>query len=183
TALTTGATPAPRCRRPTRPARPATRVVPTRCWRRPVPTSGWRPRTSPPALRRSSPPSRISSAPCRWRCHRGRAADTSATLWAGGTRIGAALAAFNDGWGRRGTARGSIVVIVSDGWETGDPSVLGEQMARLARLAQRIIWVNPRSAGAAYRPLVAGMAAALPHVDTFLSGHSLDALDELLTAI
>jgi uncharacterized protein with von Willebrand factor type A (vWA) domain len=112
-----------------------------------------------------------------------RRAAAAAPDWSGGTRIGAALAAFNDGWGRRGAARGAIVVIVSDGWETGDPAVLGEQMARLARMAHRIIWVNPRSAGAAYRPLVAGMAAALPHVDTFLSGHSLAALDDLLAAI
>ena len=112
-----------------------------------------------------------------------RRAAAAAPDWSGGTRIGAALAAFNDGWGRRGTARGAIVVIVSDGWETGDAAVVGEQMARLARLAHRVIWVNPRSAGVAYRPLVAGMAAALPHVDTFLSGHSLDALDDLLAAI
>lgn len=103
--------------------------------------------------------------------------------WSSGTRIGAALAAFNNGWGRRGTARGAVVVIVSDGWETGDPAVLAEEMARLARLAHHIIWVNPRSASPAYQPLVAGMAAALPHVDTFLSGHSLAALDSLLRAI
>ncbi|MGH8975689.1 MAG: VWA domain-containing protein, partial [Acidimicrobiia bacterium] len=103
--------------------------------------------------------------------------------WSGGTRIGEALAAFNDRYGRRGVARGAVVVIVSDGWETGDPAVLGEQMARLARLAHRIVWVNPRSAGARYQPLVAGMTAALPHVDTLVSGHSLDALDDLLAAI
>ena len=112
-----------------------------------------------------------------------RRAAAAAPDWSGGTRIGAALAAFNDGWGRRGLARGAVVVIVSDGWETGDAAVLGEQMARLSRLAHHVIWVNPRSAAAGYRPLVAGMAAALPSVDTLLPGHSLDALGDLVAAI
>jgi hypothetical protein len=80
-------------------------------------------------------------------------------------------------------ARGAVVVIVSDGWDTGDPAALGEQMARLARLAHRIIWVNPRKAATGFQPLVAGMAAALPHVDTFVSGHSVAALDEVIAAI
>ena len=80
-------------------------------------------------------------------------------------------------------ARGAVVVIVSDGWETGDAAVLGEQMARLARLAHRIVWVNPRSAGPGYQPLVAGMAAALPHVDAFVSGHTVAALGEVVAAI
>jgi uncharacterized protein with von Willebrand factor type A (vWA) domain len=103
--------------------------------------------------------------------------------WSGGTRIGAALRDFNDRWGRRGLARGAVVVIVSDGWESDDPQELGVQMERLARLAHRIVWVNPRSKSERYRPLVAGMAAALPHVDVFTSGHSLDALDDVLAAI
>lgn len=110
-------------------------------------------------------------------------ATAAAPDWAGGTRIGAALAAFNDGYGRRGIARGAVAVIVSDGWDCGDPAILGEQMARLARLAHRIVWVNPRTASERYQPLVAGMAAALPHVDTLVSGHSLDALDAVLAAI
>jgi hypothetical protein len=110
-------------------------------------------------------------------------ATAAAPDWSGGTRIGDALADFNDRYGRRGVARGAVVVIVSDGWETGDPAVLGEQMARLARLANRVIWVNPRSAAAGYEPRVAGMAAALPHVDALVSGHTLDALDALLEAI
>jgi hypothetical protein len=80
-------------------------------------------------------------------------------------------------------ARGAVVVIVSDGWERADPGLLGEQMARLARLAHRVIWVNPRSAAEDYEPLVGGMVAALPHVDEFLSGHSLEALEELVAAI
>ena len=74
-------------------------------------------------------------------------------------------------------------MIVSDGWDTGDPAVLGEQMARLARLAHRIVWVNPRSAAPGYAPLVAGMAAALPHVDALVSGHSVEALDEVFAAV
>ena len=103
--------------------------------------------------------------------------------WAGGTRIGTALTRFLDEHGRRGIARGAIVVIVSDGWEIGDPHEVGEAMRRLGRLAHHIIWVNPRSAAAEFQPLAGGMAAALPHVDTFLSGHSVQALEELLTAI
>ena len=103
--------------------------------------------------------------------------------WSGGTRIGASLKTFLDVYGRRGMARGAVVVIVSDGWERADPGLLGEQMARLARLAHRVIWVNPRSAAEDYEPLVGGMAAALPHVDEFLSGHSLEALEELVAAI
>jgi uncharacterized protein with von Willebrand factor type A (vWA) domain len=103
--------------------------------------------------------------------------------WSGGTRIGEAIREFNDRFGRRGLARGAVIVIVSDGWESDDPTLLGEQMARLSRLAQRIIWVNPRSKSDRYQPLAGGMAAALPHVDTFTSGHSLDALDDVLAAI
>jgi uncharacterized protein with von Willebrand factor type A (vWA) domain len=103
--------------------------------------------------------------------------------WAGGTRIGTALTRFLDEHGRRGIARGAIIVIVSDGWEIGDPQEVGEAMSRLGRLAHHIIWVNPRSAAAEFQPLAGGMAAALPHVDTFLSGHSVRALQDLLTAI
>ena len=103
--------------------------------------------------------------------------------WSGGTRIGEAIREFNDRWGRRGLARGAVVVIVSDGWESDDPALLGEQMARLSRLAHRIVWINPRSKSDQYQPLVGGMAAALPHVDTFTSGHSLHALDDVLAAI
>ena len=112
-----------------------------------------------------------------------RRATEAAPDWSGGTRIGEALKAFVDDHGRRGMARGAVVVIVSDGWETGDPTLVGEQMTRLARLAHRIIWVNPRRAAAGYQPLVGGMAAALPHVDAFVSGHSVAALDEVLAAI
>jgi uncharacterized protein len=103
--------------------------------------------------------------------------------WSGGTRIGEALRTFIDRHGRRGLARGAVVVILSDGWERDDPEQLGRQMARLRRLAHRIVWVNPRSAAAAYAPLAGGMAAALPYCDAFLSGHSVAALDEVLDAI
>ena len=112
-----------------------------------------------------------------------RQAASAAPDWAGGTRIGEAIAAFNDRYGRRGAARGAVVVIVSDGWERDDPAVLGEQMARLARLAHRIVWVNPRAASSSYEPLVGGMAAALPHIDALVSGHSLAGIDDLLDAI
>lgn len=103
--------------------------------------------------------------------------------WSGGTRIGAALTRFLDEHGRRGIARGAVVVIVSDGWEIGDPAEVARAMERLSRLAHHIIWVNPRSAAREFKPLAGGMAAALPYVDTFLSGHSVDALKELLDAI
>ena len=103
--------------------------------------------------------------------------------WSGGTRIGAALTTFLDTHGRRGLARGAIIVVVSDGWEIGDPTEVGKAMQRISRLAHHVIWVNPRSAASEFKPLAGGMAAALPFVDTFLSGHSLRALEELLEAI
>lgn len=103
--------------------------------------------------------------------------------WSGGTLIGRALQDFNDRFGRRGMARGAIVVIVSDGWEGGDPAQLGRQMRSLHLLANRVVWVNPRSARASFVPQTAGMAAALPHVDTMVSGHSLEAMRVLLAAI
>ena len=112
-----------------------------------------------------------------------RRAGAAAPDWSGGTRIGQALRVFNDRYGRRGVARGAVVVIVSDGWERDDPLLLGVQMARLSRMAYRIVWANPRSASERYEPLVAGMVAALPYVDTMVSGHSPAALETLLLAI
>jgi uncharacterized protein len=103
--------------------------------------------------------------------------------WSGGTRIGAALKAFNDGWARRGLARGAVIVIVSDGWERDDPALLGQEMGRLARLAHRIVWINPRSASPKWQPLAGGMAAAMPSVDTLVSGHSIAALHDVAAAI
>ncbi|WP_433211287.1 vWA domain-containing protein [Dactylosporangium sp. CS-047395] len=110
-------------------------------------------------------------------------AGQAAPDWSGGTRIGAALRRFNDQYGRRGLARGAVVLIVSDGWETGDPAQVGTEMARLRRLAHRIVWVNPRTQSPRYRPLVGGMAAAWPHCDAVVSGHSLEAIGPLLEAL
>ncbi len=103
--------------------------------------------------------------------------------WSSGTRIGEALKTFNDRHGRRGMARGAVVVILSDGWERGDPTLVGREMERLSRLAYRIVWVNPRAAAAGFVPRAGGMAAALPHCDALVSGHSLAALDEVAEAI
>ncbi len=112
-----------------------------------------------------------------------RRALEAAPDWSGGTRIGRALATFLNDYGRRGMARGAVVVIVSDGWEIDDPALVGESMHRLSRLAHHVIWVNPRKASSSYEPLVGGMAAALPYVDTFVSGHSVRALEEVMAAI
>jgi uncharacterized protein with von Willebrand factor type A (vWA) domain len=101
----------------------------------------------------------------------------------GGTRLGDTIKEFVDRWGQRGMARGAVVVILSDGWDRGDVSVLAEQMQRLERLAYRVIWVNPLKSAPGYKPLAAGMAAALPHVDVFLSGHNFESLQELAAAI
>jgi uncharacterized protein with von Willebrand factor type A (vWA) domain len=103
--------------------------------------------------------------------------------WSGGTRLGAELKEFLDRFGRRGMARGAIVVIASDGWERGDADLLGEQMVHLHRLAHRVVWANPHKARPGYQPLTAGMAAALPYVDDFVAGHSLAALQELAAMI
>jgi uncharacterized protein with von Willebrand factor type A (vWA) domain len=103
--------------------------------------------------------------------------------WSGGTRLGEGLRSFNDEWGVRGLARGAIVVILSDGWDRGDPAALAEQMVRLQRVAYRVVWVNPLKASAGYAPLAAGMAAALPHVDDFVEGHSLASLERLAEVI
>ncbi len=99
--------------------------------------------------------------------------------WAGGTRLGEGLAEFNDQWGVRGMARGSLVVILSDGWDRGDPTVLGEQMERLSRVTHRLVWVNPLKATPGYAPLAGGMAAALPHVDLFVEGNNYRSLSHL----
>ncbi|MEU9895139.1 VWA domain-containing protein [Streptomyces phaeochromogenes] len=112
-----------------------------------------------------------------------RRAGAAASDWSGGTRIGHALAEFNNRFGRRGMARGAVVVIFSDGWEGEDPAAVAREMARLARLTHRIIWVNPRKAAPGYTPRTAGMTAALPHCDAFISGHSLAALMEVVEAI
>jgi uncharacterized protein len=103
--------------------------------------------------------------------------------WSGGTRLGEGMRAFNDEWGVRGMARGSVVVILSDGWDRGEPAQLAEQMGRLHRVAHRVVWVNPLKAAPGYAPLARGMAAALPFVDVFLEGHSLASLEALASAV
>lgn len=110
-------------------------------------------------------------------------AGRAAPDWSGGTRIGAALKEFIDGYGARGMARGAVVLILSDGWDTDPPAELGRQMARLSRIAYRIVWANPRTQSERYRPLTGGMAAALPYCDAVVSAHRLTALDELLAAL
>ena len=112
-----------------------------------------------------------------------REASEAVRDWSGGTRLGDAVKDFVNRWGQRGTARGSVVVILSDGWDRGDVEVLAEQMKRLSRLAYSVIWVNPLKAAPGYQPLARGMAAALPHVDAFLSGHNFESLEELARAI
>ncbi|MFB9836804.1 vWA domain-containing protein [Actinoallomurus acaciae] len=112
-----------------------------------------------------------------------RAVSAAIPDWSGGTRLGEELKEFLDRFGQRGMARGAIVVIASDGWERGDPSLLGEQMARLRRLAHRVVWSNPHRAQPGYEPLTGGMLAALPYVDHFVAGHSLAALEELAGVI
>ena len=110
-------------------------------------------------------------------------AAAAAPDWSSGTRIGDALKAFNDRHGRRGMARGALIVILSDGWERGDPALVAREMERLSRLAYRIVWVNPRVGASEFSPRAGGMAAALPHCDALVSGHSLEALDEVVEAI
>jgi len=98
--------------------------------------------------------------------------------WSGGTRIGASIATLNRVHGRR-LGRGSVIVILSDGWDRGDPGLLATEMARLRRSAHRVIWLNPLKAAPDYEPLARGMAAALPHTDHFLAGNSLRSLAQL----
>ncbi len=103
--------------------------------------------------------------------------------WSGGTRLGDGLRQFNDEWGIRGLARNSIVVVLSDGWDRGDPDTLAAQMERLHRVTHRLVWVNPLKVTPGYAPLARGMAAALPHVDAFVEGHSVAAMEELTRVI
>ena len=108
-----------------------------------------------------------------------RRATEDAVDWDGGTRIGDSLKRFLDRYGHGGLARGAVVVVCSDGLDTGEPELLAEQMARLSRLARLVVWLNPLKEDPAYEPLARGMAAALPYVDVFASGHNLASLEEL----
>jgi uncharacterized protein len=123
------------------------------------------------ALKRSTPAAALA-----------RAAET-APDWHGGTKLGTALKEFNDHYGRRGMARGAVVLIISDGWDTGDPQVVRREMQRLSLVAFRIVWMNPRTKSSSYQPLAAGMAAAWPYCDAVVSGHSLQAVDQLAAAL
>jgi hypothetical protein len=91
--------------------------------------------------------------------------------WSGGTRIGTALAELNRTWGRRGIARGAIVIVFSDGWDRGDPELLARETRRIQLQSRRLIWVNPRPADVGMQPLAVGLRAALPYVDDFVPGH------------
>jgi uncharacterized protein with von Willebrand factor type A (vWA) domain len=103
--------------------------------------------------------------------------------WEGGTRIGASIKELLDRYGQQAWMRGSVVVLCSDGLERGDPALLSAQMARLGRLSHRLVWVNPLKGSPRYQPLARGMAAALPHVDSFLPGHNLQSLEALCTVL
>jgi uncharacterized protein with von Willebrand factor type A (vWA) domain len=103
--------------------------------------------------------------------------------FAGGTRLGEGLRAFLNRWGQRGAARRAVVVLFSDGWERGDPSLLAEQLGRLRRLAHFVLWANPHAGHTGYRPVQSGIAAALPHIDRLVAGHSLAALETVLLEI
>lgn len=112
-----------------------------------------------------------------------KAAGAAIPDWSGGTQLGEMLHAFLDRWGQRGTARRAIVVIFSDGWERGDPELLGEQMRRLHRLAHKVIWANPHKGHDGYQPLTGGIVAALPSIDEFVAGHSFESYAQLAKVI
>jgi hypothetical protein len=103
--------------------------------------------------------------------------------WSGGTRLADGLKVFLERWGRRGMARGAVVVIVSDGWERDRPEALGEQVRRLRAVAHRVVWANPHRGFAGYEPVQAGIVAALPHIDDFVAGHSFAAFEELIEVV
>jgi len=99
--------------------------------------------------------------------------------WAGGTRIGDSLRSFNYEWGRRVLGGGAVVLIISDGWDRGEPEVLAQEMERLRRSCHRLVWLNPLLGSPEYEPLTRGMQAALPHVDDFLPVHNMASLEGL----
>ena len=111
------------------------------------------------------------------------AATNAVPDWSGGTRLGESVKAFLDRWGQRGVARRAVVVVCSDGWERGDAALLGEQLRRLRRLAHKVFWLTPHAGRAGYEPVQSGIVAALPATDRLLAGHSLAALEELLSEV
>lgn len=124
-----------------------------------------------PALRHRQPDEAITAA--------GRAVPD----WSGGTRLGEVVEAFVGRWARRGPGRGAVIIIASDGWERGDPSLLGDQLRQLRLLAHSIIWMNPHRGKPGYAPIQSGIEASLPHLDRLVAGHSLAAFEELLLAL
>ncbi|MDO9455521.1 VWA domain-containing protein [Nocardioides sp.] len=111
------------------------------------------------------------------------AAGSAVPDWSGGTRLGETLKVFTDRWGRRGMARGAVVVVFSDGWERGDCTQLGEQVRRLRAVAHRVVWVNPHRGKAGYEPVQQGILAVLPHVDDLVAGHTLATYAELVEVV
>lgn len=111
------------------------------------------------------------------------AASRAVPDFAGGTRLGETVRVFLDRWGQRGLARRAVVVVFSDGWERGDAALLGEQLARLRRLAHKVLWVNPHAGRDGYVPVQSGIVVAMPHLDRLLAGHSLATLEELLVEV
>jgi uncharacterized protein with von Willebrand factor type A (vWA) domain len=103
--------------------------------------------------------------------------------WSGGTRLAEGLKVFLDRFGRRGMARGAVVVVFSDGWERDSPEALGEQVRRLRAVAHRVVWVNPHRGKAGYEPVQGGIMAVLPHVDDFVAGHSMAAFEQLTEVV
>jgi uncharacterized protein with von Willebrand factor type A (vWA) domain len=111
------------------------------------------------------------------------AAGAAVPDWTGGTRLAEGLKVFLDRWGRRGMARGAVVVIFSDGWERDQPEALGEQVRRLAQVAHRVVWANPHRGRTGYEPVQGGIMAVLPHVDDFVAGHSMAAFEQLTEVV
>ena len=107
---------------------------------------------------------------------------TAVRDFSGGTRIGECLAEFNAGWGRMVNRR-TIVIVLSDGWDTGEPDVLAAELLAIKRRAGRVVWLNPLLGNPSYEPLTRGMAAALPLLDEFAPAHNLDALRELASKL
>lgn len=103
--------------------------------------------------------------------------------FAGGTRLGEMLRVFLDRWGQRGVARQAVIVLFSDGWERGEPTLLADQLRRMRRLAHIVLWVNPHAGKSGYAPVQSGIASALPHIDRLLAGHSMATLQQLLREI
>ena len=99
------------------------------------------------------------------------------------TRLAEGVKAFLDRWGRRGMARGAVVVVFSDGWEREHPEALGEQVRRLRAVAHRVVWVNPHRGRPGYEPVQGGIMAVLPHVDDFVAGHSMATFEELTEVV